>query len=192
MGRTYQEITERLAQWLEAQPVFFVASAPSGAGGHVNLSPKGNRNELAVLGPTSLAYLDQTGSGAETIAHIRENGRLVVMACAFSGPPRIVRFHGQARVVRPGEPEWDGLAAAVRQRGGAPDAVGVRSIVVLEVERVADSCGYGVPLMALEGHRPTMEEWAARKGTDGIAAYQEEKNGYSIDGLPALSGGPGA
>ena len=186
MGRAYEGVDTRLAEWLQAQPVFFVGTAPSGSAGHVNVSPKGNRGELAVVSPSTVAYLDQTGSGAETIAHLRENGRLVIMACAFSGPPRIVRLHGRGRAVFPGDGEWAGLAEWVRSAGGDPDGVGTRSIVVLEVERVADSCGYGVPLMAFEGHRTRMDEWASRKGADGIARYQADKNASSIDGLPAL------
>ena len=186
MGRAYEGVDARLAEWLQAQPVFFVGTAPSGSAGHVNVSPKGNRGELAVVSPSTVAYLDQTGSGAETIAHLRENGRLVIMACAFSGPPRIVRLHGRGRAVFPGDGEWAGLAEWVRSAGGDPDGVGTRSIVVLEVERVADSCGYGVPLMAFEGHRTRMDEWASRKGADGIAQYQADKNASSIDDLPAL------
>jgi hypothetical protein len=179
-------IDQRLADWLEAQPVFFVGTAPLDASGHVNLSPKGNRNEFAVTGPLTVAYLEQTGSGAETIAHLRENGRIVIMACAFDGPPRIVRLHGRGRAVRPGTPEWPELAAGLAARGCDPDGDGVRSIVVVDVERVADSCGFGVPLLSFDGHRTAMEDWSGRKGRDGIAAYQDEKNRISLDGLPAL------
>ena len=126
MGRTYEGIDARLTAWLEAQPVFFVASAPLAADGHVNLSPKGNRHELVVLGTSTVAYLDQTGSGAETISHVRENGRIVLMACAFAGPPRIVRLHGVGRVIVPGDDDWSGIAtvlaarAADLQRAGSP------------------------------------------------------------------------
>jgi Pyridoxamine 5'-phosphate oxidase len=186
MGRIRDSIDERLSEWLEAQLVFFVASAPLAADGHVNLSPKGNRHELAVLSPHAVAYLEQTGSGAETIAHLKENGRVVLMACAFSGPPRIVRLHGRGRAVTPGDIDWDDLAAALAAKGADLAGPGVRSIIYIDVTRIADSCGYGVPLMAFESHRDTMDEWSARKGPDGVAAYKAEKNGSSIDGLPAL------
>ena len=186
MGRVYEGIDDRLAAWLETQPVFFVATAPLAETGHVNVSPKGNRNELFVLGPEAVAYLDQTGSGAETIAHLRENGRIVLMACAFSGPPRIVRVHGRGRVVVPTDDGWGELAATIEQRGGNPAGVGVRSIIAIDVTRVADSCGYGVPLLSFEGHRDTMDSWSARKGRSGIATYQAQHNHRSIDDLPAL------
>ncbi|HLI01054.1 MAG TPA: pyridoxamine 5'-phosphate oxidase family protein [Acidimicrobiales bacterium] len=186
MGRVYDGVNERLGGWIEEQVVFFVATAPLDPDGRINLSPKGNRGELAVLGPRCVAYLEQTGSGVETLAHLRENGRIVLMFCAFTGGPRIVRLHGRGRTVRPSADEWPALAEAVRQRGGDPDGPGVRSIVVVDVERVADSCGYGVPFMRFEGHRPTMDDWAERKGPDGIAEYQAERNRLSIDGLPGL------
>jgi hypothetical protein len=187
VGRVHERIDERLASWLEAQPVVFVATAPLDPAGHVNCSPRGNRGELAVLDKTRVALLDQTGSGAETIAHLRENGRMVLMACAFDGPPRIVRLHGTGRVYSPADPGWGELADAVTARGGDPAAPGVRSIVELTVTRVADSCGYGVPLMTFVGHRPTLDDWSARKGAEGIAAYQAKHNRVSLDGLPALA-----
>jgi hypothetical protein len=188
MGRTYDRIDDRMAQWLERQPVFFVATAPDAPDGLVNCSPKGNRNELAVIDGHRVAYLDQTGSGIETIAHLRDNGRIVVMCCAFEGPPRIVRLHGHGRYCRPGEP---GFAELAHHFPGS-EGVGVRSIVVVTVERIADSCGYGVPLMTFERHRPTMDEWSARKEPEGIHDYQLERNATSIDGLSGLSGPPGA
>jgi hypothetical protein len=187
VGRTYDTVDERLAAWLEGQPVFFVATAPLDPEGHVNLSPKGNRGELAVLDGHRVAYLEQTGSGIETVAHLRDNGRIVVMACAFTGPPRIVRLHGCGHMVRPGEPGWGEIAAAITRCGGRPDGVGVRGAIVVDVARVADSCGYGVPVMAFERHRDTMDTWAERKGADGIATYQDGHNRFSIDGLPGLA-----
>jgi hypothetical protein len=186
VGRIYDGIDERLGAWLEGQPVFFVGTAPLTGDGHINVSPKGNRNELAVIGPRQVAYLEQTGSGVETVAHLRENGRIVVMMCAFAGPPRIVRVHGRGRAVTPGEAEWPELRGALATRGCDPDGPGVRSIIVVDVTRIADSCGYGVPLMAFTSHRPTMDEWSDRKGVDGIAAYKDEKNRFSLDGLPGL------
>jgi hypothetical protein len=182
MARVHEHIDDRLAAWLIAQPVFFVATAPDDPGGLVNCSPKGNRGELAVLDGRTVAYLDQTGSGVETVAHLRDNGRIVIMCCAFSGKPRIVRLHGRGRVVLPGD---DGFAALAERFPGA-GGVGVRAVVVVDVARIADSCGYGVPLMAFEEHRPTMDEWAQRKGPDGIRSYQHDVNAASIDGLPGL------
>lgn len=184
MGRVADTIDDRVSSFVEAQPVFFVATAPLDPGGHVNCSPKGNRGELAVLDRHRVAYLDQTGSGIETVAHLRDNGRIVLMACAFTGPPRIVRLHGRGEVVTDGDARF----AELRARFAAPPSadVGVRSVVVVTVDRVSDSCGYGVPLMAFEGHRDTMQAWADRKGRDGVVAYQAEKNATSVDGLPGL------
>jgi hypothetical protein len=194
MGRVHKNIDAALADWISRQPVFFVATAPL-SGGHVNCSPKGNRGELAVLGPTRVAYLDQTGSGVETIAHLSENGRIVIMFCAFEGPPRIIRLHGAGRAVLRDDPDFPGLAEEfasasghpATSRAGGPGGVGVRSIVEVEISRVADSCGYGVPLMRFEGHRSTMDEWSDRKGEEGIRAYWREKNAGSLDGLPGVS-----
>ena len=186
MGRTYPTIERPLAEWVEQQPVFFVATSPLDPDGHVNLSPKGNRGEFVVLDDHTVAYLDQTGSGVETIAHLRENGRIALMWCAFTGPPRIVRMQGKGTVVVPYSDRWDSLAEAFASAGGSPDGPGVRAAIVVEVDRIADSCGYGVPFMDFIGHRPTMNEWSARKGVEGVAAYQAERNRTSIDGLPAL------
>lgn len=182
MGRTYEIIDDRLAAWLQAQPVFFVATAPLAADGHVNCSPKGNRQELLVLGGRRVAYLEQTGSGAETVAHLRENGRMVLMFCSFDGPPRIVRIHGRGRAVLTGSDGFEDLVARFPGAGGP----GVRSVVMLDAERISDSCGYGVPLMPFSAHRPTMDEWAERKGPEGIARYWAEKNALSVDGLPGM------
>jgi len=186
VGRTDDGIDARMATWMESQPVFFVATAPLDADGHVNVSPKGNQGELAVLDRRRLAYLEQTGSGIETVAHLRDNGRIVVMTCAFSGPPRIVRVHGTGHFLRPGEEGWDAVITALRRTGGHPEGVGVRGAVVVDVERVSDSCGYGVPLMAFDRHRDTLQRWSTRKGREGIAAYQAQENRLSIDGLPGL------
>lgn len=182
MGRTYDVIDQRLTDWITAQPVFFVATAPLSGDSLVNCSPKGNRGEIAVLDDHTVAYLDQTGSGIETVAHLRENGRIVLMWCAFEGPPRIVRIHGIGQVVRPADADFD----RVSHRFARPDGVGVRSVVVVEAKRISDSCGYGVPIMAFESHRTTMDEWSGRKGSDGIAEYQAEKSAFSLDGLPGL------
>ncbi len=184
MAERVDGIGEALAGWLTAQPVFFVATAPLDAEGSVNCSPKGNRGEFAVIDRHTVAYLDQTGSGVETIAHLRENGRIVVMVCAFEGPPRIVRLHGRGRVVVADAPEFTALAAHFAGAGNAGD----RSIVVVDVTRLSDSCGYGVPFMTFESHRPTLDQWSRRKGRDGLRAYWRDKNATSVDGLVGLDG----
>lgn len=182
MGEDIGDINEGLRDWLTGQPVFFVATAPLDAQGSVNCSPKGNRGEFAVIDQRTVAYLDQTGSGVETIAHLRENGRIVVMFCAFEGPPRIVRLHGRGRVAAADSSEFAKLAQYFEGAGG----VGDRAIIVVDVQRLSDSCGYGVPFMAFESHRPTMDQWSRRKGRDGIREYWESKNALSIDGIVAL------
>lgn len=185
MGRTYDAIDGGLSDFLARQHVFFVATAPSGGDGHINLSPKGLDGTFAVLGPKTVAYLDLTGSGVETIAHLRENGRIVVMFCAFEGPPRIVRFHGQGEAVVAGDPRFDELAERF------PARPGMRAVIVVDVERIADSCGYGVPRLRFEAERDQLDRWAERKGPGGIARYQASKNARSIDGLPGLPSAPG-
>lgn len=183
MGRTYDVIDERLAKWMEDQPVFFVSTAPLDPNGSINCSPKGNRREFVVLGDRRVAYLDQTGSGIETVAHLGENGRIVLMFCAFEGPPRIVRLHGTGRVVPKDASVFADLANAFVGGGGT----GVRAVIVVDVSRVSDSCGFGVPLMSFDRHRSTLDEWAHRKGSNGIRAYWSQKNASSLDGIPGLS-----
>ena len=189
VGRVYDRIDEHLRGWIARQPLYFVGTAPRSDDGHVNVSPKGPIGTLAVLDDSTLAYLDVVGSGAETIAHLRENGRIVVMLCAFAGPPRILRLHGRGEVLLPGEPEFAGiLDRAAFDEPAAPEAR--RALIVVHVERIADSCGYGVPLMAYEGIRPHQDAWAAKQlrtgGSGALARYQAEKNAVSVDGLPAL------
>jgi hypothetical protein len=182
MGKTYAEIDEKLAGWMESQHLFFVATAPLAEDGHVNVSPKGDLRWFRILGPHEVAYLDFVGSGAETIAHARENGRIVVMFCAFEGPPRIVRLHGRASVTLRAEPGFEELAARFD-----PPEHAVRSVIHVEVERIADSCGYAVPLMRFDGKRDQYDKWADKKARDGgFDAYIAEKNAESIDGLPAI------
>jgi hypothetical protein len=201
MAKVFDGIDDRMRDWIERQHVFFVGSAPLAGDGHVNVSPKGPIGTLRVLDEHTVAYLDVVGSGAETIAHVRENGRVVVMLCAFEGPPRIVRLHGRGEVVRAGDPGFDELT----ERAGFEQPAVVesrRAVVVVDVQRVADSCGFGVPLMRHEGERPHQEKWAAKRlrtgGLDALLDYQDEKNAESIDGLPALDPhatevvGPGA
>jgi hypothetical protein len=189
MGKTFDVIDARLRSWIESQPLFFVATAPLAEDGHVNVSPKGPIEMLRVLDETSVAYLDLIGSGAETIAHVSENGRIVIMLCAFEGPPRIVRLHGRAEVIEADDARFDALVA----RADFPQVAvpqSRRAVVSVQLQRIADSCGYGVPLMSYEGQRPHMEAWAAKKPRVGGAAalrdYEREKNSLSIDGLPAL------
>lgn len=186
MGKVFDGIDDRLREWIARQPVFFVGSAPLDPEGHVNLSPKGPTGSFAVLDPHTVAYLDVVGSGAETVAHLRENGRIVVMFCAFDGPPRILRLHGRGRVVPAGDPEFDDLVdRAAFEQPAVPEVR--RSVIVVDVTRVADACGYGVPLMDYRGRRPHMEKWAAKKVRTGtLEDYVEEKNAESIDGLPAV------
>ena len=181
MGKVYDVIDGRLSEFILAQPVFFVATAPLAGDGHVNCSPKGNRGSLAVLGERRVAYQDLTGSGIETVAHLRENGRIVVMFCTFEGPPRIVRLHGRGQVITPDSPAFEEAAAAF------PPHLSMRAVIVVDVERISDSCGYGVPLMPFEAHRDNLDHWADTKGPDGITAYRAEKNARSLDGLPGLA-----
>jgi hypothetical protein len=189
MGKVFDGIDERLERWIADQPMFFVGPAPLNSDGHMNVSPKGPIDSLRVLGPRSVAYLDAVGSGAETIAHLRENGRIVIMLCAFEGPPRIVRLHGRGSVVFASDP---GFAELLAVCGFAQPAVPEmrRAIVTVELDRVADSCGYGVPLMSYQGRRPHSDLWAAKKlrvgGPEALLDYQREKNARSIDGLPAV------
>jgi len=178
MGRVLDAITDELAAFIAAQRVFFVATAPT-HGGHVNLSPKG-LDTFAVLDPNTVAYLDLTGSGVETIAHVRDNGRVTLMFCAFEGKPNIVRLYGRGEVLPTGEPETDTLLPRFGENPGA------RSVIRVQVDRVATSCGYGVPLLSYEGERDQLTTWADRRGPAGLVEYREEKNVVSIDGLPGL------
>lgn len=169
MGKVFDGVDDKLAAWIEAQRLFFVGTAPS-SGGHVNVSPKGPIGTLRIVDHRTVEYDDHVGSGAETIAHIRENGRVVIMLCAFEGPPRIVRLHGRGELVRHGDPGDEGVRALIR----------------VHLDRVSDSCGYGVPLMEYMGERPQRGLWLERKGRDGVRDYVREHNAASIDSLPAL------
>jgi hypothetical protein len=179
LAKQSDAISPELADWLGKQQMFFVATAPLAAAGHVNCSPKG-MDCLRVLAPGEAAYLDLTGSGAETIAHVRENGRIVLMFCAFAGAPKIVRLHGRGEIVTPNHPRWSELAAHF------PAWPGARSIVLVHLTRVASSCGFGVPVYEFVGQRDTLADWAVKKGEDGVRRYQHDKNQRSLDGLPAL------
>ena len=181
MAKVFDAIDARLAAWIARQRMFFVATAPSGDDGHVNVSPKGPIETLRVLDEHTVAYLDLVGSGAETVAHLQDNGRVVGMLCAFEGPPRIVRLHGRGEVLELGVVDFPDATALPEQH---------RTVIRVEVERIADSCGFGVPLMAYEGERPQSLAWAqtklAKGGPGALDDYVAEKNAVSIDGLPAL------
>ena len=189
MGKVFDRLDEHQRAWIARQPMFFVGSAPLDADGHVNVSPKGPIGSLRVLDDHTVAYLDVVGSGAETIAHIRENGRVVVMLCAFQGPPRILRLHGRGEIVH----ATDERFPALLEQGGYEQAEvpeSHRAIIVVHVTRIADSCGYGVPLMDYAGERPHQAKSSAKRvrvhGPDAYLDYQRDKNAASIDGLPAV------
>lgn len=213
MGQVYSELDDRLIAFIRAQPMFFVATAPSldatgqgadGQGGHVNVSPKGYQDTFAVLDRLTVAYLDLTGSGAETIAHVRQNGRITIMFCSFDRAPKILRIYGTARIVLPADPEWAGLTPHFRraddgearvsdahngdaQIGGAQGGRGdERAIIVVAADRIADSCGYAVPVMELARERDLLIRWAENRTPSGLVSYRAERNAVSIDGLPAL------
>ena len=177
MAKIHPQITEELASFIGAQPLFFVASAPLDATGHVNLSPKGH-DCLRVLNPHHVAYLDLTGSGNETSAHLAENGRVTLMFCAFSGPPNILRLYGQGRTIIASDAEWTELHPLF------PDYPGARQIISIAVTRVQTACGFAVLLMEYVGQRDTLIHWAENRGEDKLREYRSEKNRSSVDGLP--------
>jgi len=180
MSKQIEQITPDLANWISQQKIFFVATAPLAANGHVNCSPKGG-DAFKVLGPLSVAYQDYTGSGAETVAHLKDNGRILIMFCAFEGPPRIMRLHGRGEVLEPSHPDFAALA------GLFPENPGTRAIIRVAVTRVSTSCGYSVPFFDHRSHRDTLDKWAKATGPNGVQEYRREKNRRSIDGLPALN-----
>jgi len=180
MGKVRSKLDDAATQFIQGQPMFFVASAPLAADGHVNVSPKG-LDSFRILDPATVAYLDLIGSGVETIAHLKENGRIVLMFCAFQGPPNILRLYGRGRVVESPAPEFYDLAAHF------PEYASTRSIIMVSLDRVCDSCGYAVPLMKFETDRQQLSKWAQHKGPTGLKAYRAEKNRRSIDNLPGLN-----
>ncbi|MEU9865064.1 pyridoxamine 5'-phosphate oxidase family protein [Streptomyces sp. NPDC047971] len=186
MGKTYERIDGRLRAFIEAQPIFFTATAPLDGDGTVNLSPKGLTGSFAVIDELTVAYLDFAGSTAETVAHLRENGRITLMWCAFQGPPNIVRVHGRGEPVFRDDPRWEGLMARF------PDIDvtkhGLRAIVVVTAELVRDSCGYGVPFMAYDEDRDLHGRRFAREDDASLSAYfaKKEHIASSLDGLPGL------
>jgi hypothetical protein len=195
LGTLYAELDERLTKFIARQPVFFVATAPcltdDGDGGHVNVSPKGYADTFAVLGPRTVAYLDLTGSGAETIAHLRQNGRITIMFCSFSSQAKILRLYGRGEVVLPRSARWDEFASHFpRTADPAAELTSQRAIIVVHLQRIADSCGYAVPEMSLTAERDLLDRMDAKKTAAELAAYRAEKNAMSIDGLPALELAP--
>ncbi len=218
MATVYSELDERLIEFIIKQPMFFVATAPclneSGDGGHVNVSPKGYRDTFAVIDPVTVAYLDLTGSGAETIAHLRQNGRITIMFCSFDRQPKILRIYGTGRVILPSDSSWaelagyfPGAATAHPSSNGRADGGGGedgpptealalehgidrgnrRAIIVVTADRISDSCGYAVPLMELTEERDLLTRWAERRSAEDLVEYRVKHNTYSIDGHPALS-----
>ncbi|MGH2945068.1 MAG: pyridoxamine 5'-phosphate oxidase family protein [Solirubrobacteraceae bacterium] len=188
MAKVFPEIGDGLRAFIEAQPVFFVGTAPSGSDGHVNVSPKGGRGLFRVTGPHGFAYVDLIGSGIETVAHLRDNGRIVVMFASFEGPPKIVRLHGRGRVVQQADEGFAGLLAGFEV--SEEQLRSVRSIVAIDVTRVSDSCGFVVPRMSYEGERDQLYRYADNRirklGPDAMQAYCDAENAESLDGLPGL------
>jgi hypothetical protein len=189
MGKLYTELHERLTKFIASQPVFFVATAPclapDGSGGHVNVSPKGYAGTFAVLGATTVAYLDLTGSGAETIAHLRQNGQITIMFCSFGRQPKILRLYGTGRVMLPGTAEFGSLSGRFPASGLGSNPASQRAIIVAELDRIADSCGYAVPVMELAEERDVLARSDERK-TAEQHADRAAKNAVSIDGFPAI------
>jgi hypothetical protein len=179
MGKTYDLIDEKLARWLSVQKVFFVATAPLSGDGHINCSPKDGAS-FRILDERTVVYLDLTGSGVETIAHLKENGRIILMFCAMDGPPKIVRLHGRGESIEPGHDDFKSLRKAF------PDTLGLRSFIRVQLTRISDSCGFGVPMYEFRGERSQLKEWAERKGEASLVNYRQEKNSRSIDGLPGV------
>lgn len=179
MGKEYTEITEGLQQWIDRQHMFFVATAPLAGDGLINCSPKG-LDSLRTLGPMRLAYVDTGGSGIETVAHLKENGRILLMMCAFEGPPKIHRFYGRGTVL---EPHHDDFAETLAK---FPEHPAARNIIVIDVDRIIDSCGFGVPLYEFKKHRDSLHNYFNSKSQDDIEAYRVKKNTVSLDGLPGL------
>lgn len=180
MGKVFESITPELRAWIESQKLFFVATAPISADGLINCSPKG-MDTFRISGAREVAYLDLTGSGIETAAHVNENARIVFMFCAFDGPPKIVRLHGTGSYIASNTQEFSKLL------GLFPDYAGARGIVRAELNRISDSCGYSVPRYEYREDRDTLLRWAENKGPERLAQYRNEKNAKSLDGLPGIS-----
>jgi Pyridoxamine 5'-phosphate oxidase len=180
MGKIYETIDSKLREWLSAQKIFFVATAPLSPEGHVNCSPKDGES-FRVIDEQTVVYLDLTGSGVETVAHVKENERIVLMFCAFDGAPKIVRLHGHGKVIETKHPEFEQLRAIFRP------VVGIRSFIRVHLTRISDSCGYGVPLYHFRGHRSQLEAWAEHKGEESLLDYRVKHNSQSVDQLEGIS-----
>lgn len=179
MGKVFDRIDEKLSEFLMAQHVFFVATAPSATDGHVNLSPKG-LDSFRILDETTVLYADLAGSGVETIAHLRDNGRITLMFCAFEGSPKIVRLHGRGEVIERSHASFDSLS------GPFEHLTGIRSLIRITCTRISDSCGYGVPIYEFQEHRRQLPAWSQKKTEDQLVDYVRQKNKASIDNLPAM------
>jgi len=180
MGKEYTEIDEDIQKWIDRQHMFFVATAPQGDNGRINCSPKG-LDSLRVLGPREVAYVDTGGSGIETVAHLKENGRIVLMMCAFDGRPKIFRFYGKGTAIEPHDDSFDELLAKF------PPMPAARNIIRIDVEHIIDSCGYGVPLYEFRQHRESLPNYFSKQSADDIVQYRKDRNSESLDGLPGLS-----
>ena len=179
MGKVLEKIDRQLQSWIKQQQMFFVATAPLATDGHINCSPKG-ADSFRILDSLTVAYQDLTGSGVETIAHLQENGRILIMFCAFEGSPQIVRLHGQGKALLTGTPEYAELAPKFNEHPGT------RAIIKIDVERVSSSCGFSVPLYDYVDQRDVLDKWTESKTPEELVAYREKKNQMSIDGLPGL------
>ena len=182
MGKEYTEIDARIQRWIEQQHIFFVSTAPLAGDGLINCSPKG-LDGFRVLNPGRIGYVDVGGSGIETVAHIKENGRIVLMFCAFEGPPKIVRLYGRGEVIEPAHVDFDSL------RDKFPTYASLRCFIRVACERIADSCGWAVPKFDFQEQRSQLIEWAEHQGVEAVTDYQLEKNAASLDGLPGLTSG---
>jgi hypothetical protein len=181
MGKIYDTISDEIAVWLRQQHVFFVATSPLDSNGHINCSPKGG-DSFRIINSKTVAYQDLTGSGIETVAHVRENSRIVIMFCAFEGPPKIIRLYGKGEVIDENSGEYRSMVNNFSAN------VGARAIIRIKLTRVSDSCGYAVPLFNYAGDRDVLDKFAIAKGEAELRNYRKKKNVKSIDGLPGLDG----
>ena len=179
MGKVLAEIDRNLQSWIKRQKIFFVATAPLEANSHINCSPKG-ADSFRILGSHSVAYQDLTGSGIETIAHLKENGRILIMFCAFEGAPQIVRLHGKGTAIFQGTAEYNELSSKFHPHPGE------RAIIKIDVQRISSSCGFSVPLYDFVDQRDVLDKWTDKKTPEELVAYRQKKNQTSIDGLPGL------
>jgi len=180
MGKEYTEINSGLQKWIGRQHMFFVSTAPTASDGLVNCSPKG-LDCLRVLDPHKIAYADTGGSGIETLAHLKDNGRITLMMCAFEGPPKIYRFYGTGIPIEPHEADFEALA------GEFGDMPAIRNIIVINVERIIDSCGFGVPMYSFEKHRDSLGNYFAKQSDADILEYRRTRNSRSLQGLEGLT-----